>query len=372
MGAKPAEKAARRCAAGRFASRAMARETAVMPPVASVVSNWGAVIATQNLPKGAEMDLVSRWLLIIRASVFPMTLCSGLIGGLLAVGAPDARFGCLLLALIGLVVAHAANNMINDYFDVVGGVDTDGYVRTVYAPHPILSGLISKTGLLIAILVANLVDLWILVELVQARGWPVVVFALAGLFISVFYVAPPLKLKHRGLGEPGVAVVWGPLMIGGTYYVTTGTAPLWVFLASLPYAMLVTTVLFGKHVDKLVSDQAKGIHTLPVILGREKALAWTRAMMSAYFALVALLVVLGVVSVWCLAVVLAIPRLFETLETFRKAPPPGPPPGYPLWPLWYVAWAFRLNRRAGGLFVLGLLLNAFVPLYVSIDFSLRS
>ena len=89
--------------------------------------------------------------------------------------------------------------------------------------------------------------------------------ALAGLFISVFYVAPPLKLKHRGLGEPGVFVVWGPLMIGGTYFVTTGQLPAWVWAASLPYAILVTTVLFGKHVDKLPADSAKGIHTLPVM-----------------------------------------------------------------------------------------------------------
>lgn len=333
-----------------------------MPARSSVVSNWGSVIATQNLPRGAEMDAVSRWLLIIRASVFPMTLCSGLIGGLLAVRAPDANFGYFALALVGLVVAHAANNMINDYFDVVGGVDTGGYVRTVYAPHPILSGLISKNGLLAAILVANVIDLLILVELVAARGWPVAMFALAGLFISVFYVAPPLKLKHRGLGEPGVAIVWGPLMIGGTYFVTTGQAPPWVFLASLPYAMLVTTVLFAKHVDKHDSDEAKGIRTLPVILGKETALSWTRSMMTLYFVLTAALVLSGMVSVWCLLALLAIPRLRETLETFRKPPPPAPPPGYPLWPLWYVAWAFRLNRRAGGLFVLGLLVDAVIPL----------
>ncbi|MFN2376748.1 MAG: prenyltransferase [Candidatus Binatia bacterium] len=338
-----------------------------MPSRDQLLTNWGAVLGTQNLPQGAEMDLVSRWLLIIRASVFPMTLCSALIGGLLAVGAADASFGCFLLALVGLLVAHSANNMINDYFDVVGGVDTEGYVRTVYAPHPILSGLISKGGLLAAILVANLVDLWILVELVQRRGWPVAVFALAGLFISVFYVAPPLKLKHRGLGEPGVAVVWGPLMIGGTYYVTTGEAPLWVFVASLPYAILVTTVLFGKHVDKHDSDKAKGIRTLPVILGKEKALHWTRVMMTAYFALVGLLVLTGVVGVWCLVTLAALPRLMETLDTFRKPPPDGPPPGYPLWPLWYVAWAFRLNRRAGGLLVLGLLLDAVIPLRISLQ-----
>lgn len=333
-----------------------------MPARTSVVSNWGAVIATQNLPKGAEMDFVSRWLLIIRASVFPMTLCSGLIGGLLAAHSPEANFGYFALSLLGLVIAHSANNMINDYFDVIGGVDTDGYVRTVYAPHPILSGLISRNGLLLAILVANLLDLWILVELVDARGPMVLVFALSGLFISVFYVAPPLKLKHRGLGEPGVAVVWGPLMIGGTYFVTTGQAPLWVFLASMPYAMLVTTVLFGKHVDKLESDKDKGIHTLPVILGRETALSWTRSMMTVYFPLVVALVLSGIVPLWCLLSLAAIPRLRETLATFRKPPPPEPPPGYPLWPLWYVAWAFRLNRRAGGLFVLGLMIDAVLPL----------
>jgi hypothetical protein len=33
------------------------------------------------------MDTVSRWLLITRASVFPMTIISGLIGGLLAAAA---------------------------------------------------------------------------------------------------------------------------------------------------------------------------------------------------------------------------------------------------------------------------------------------
>ena len=95
-----------------------------------------------------------------------------------------------------------------------------------------------------AIVALNLVDLLILVVIARERGVTAVLFALAGLFISVFYVAPPLRLKHRGLGEPGVAVVWGPLMIGGTYFVTTGEAPAWVMLASLPYALLVTTRAF--------------------------------------------------------------------------------------------------------------------------------
>ncbi len=107
--------------------------------------------------------------------------------------------------------------------------------------------------------------------LTAARGPLVIAFALAGLFISVFYVAPPIRLKHIGLGEPGVFLVWGPLMVVGTFFVATGAIPGWVWVASLPYAILVTTVLFGKHIDKIEADTRKGVRTLPVILGERRA-----------------------------------------------------------------------------------------------------
>ena len=42
--------------------------------------------------------------------------------------------------------------MINDYFDTAGGVDTQEYTRALYAPHPILAGMISKRGLALDVL----------------------------------------------------------------------------------------------------------------------------------------------------------------------------------------------------------------------------
>ena len=44
-----------------------------------------------------------------------------------------------------------------------------------------------------------------------------------------------------------------------------------VVLGSLPYALGVTGVIFGKHIDKIEVDLAKKVHTLPVVIG-EKAL----------------------------------------------------------------------------------------------------
>jgi 1,4-dihydroxy-2-naphthoate octaprenyltransferase len=332
--------------------------TAASPGIAGLVDNWRLILAQGNLPPGRAIDGVSRWLLITRACVFSMTATSALIGGLLAaLTAERPHWGWFGLALLGLILAHAANNMINDWFDTAGGVDTGEYTRALYAPHPLLSGLISKGGLLAAIAVANVADLAILIRLTEARGWPVVAFALAGLFISVFYVAPPLKLKHRGLGEPGVFLVWGPLMIGGTYYVTAGTLPAWVWVATLPYAISVTTVLIGKHVDKYEQDSAKGIRTLPVILGKETSLRLNQALMIGFYPIVAGLVWFGYLGPGVLLVVFALPRLWRVLTAYSEPKPDAPPEGFRIWPLWYVALAFYHNKLAGGLFVLGLVVN---------------
>ncbi len=344
-----------------MAERARTAETpdaAASPGLGGLVNNWRLILAQGNLPPGRAIDGVSRWLLITRACVFSMTITSALIGGLLAAASAEApHWGYFTLALAGLVLAHAANNMINDWFDTAGGVDTREYTRALYAPHPLLSGLISKPGLLAAIAAVNLADLAILLALVSVRGWPVAAFALAGLFVSVFYVAPPLKLKHHGLGEPGVFVVWGPLMIGGTYYVTAGALPPWVWVASLPYAISVTTVLIGKHVDKYEQDSARGIHTLPVLLGKHASLRLNQALMIAFYPIVVGLVAFGYLGAGVLLVLLALPRLVQVLKAYSQPKPAAPPPNFRIWPLWYVALAFHHNKQAGGLFVLGLVVN---------------
>jgi 1,4-dihydroxy-2-naphthoate polyprenyltransferase len=308
------------------------------------------------------IDPVSRWLLVTRACVQPMTFTSAAIAGLLAEPQPDFNWWLFVLAAAGSVIAHAANNMTNDYFDLTEGLDTSAaYPRAAYAPHPVLSGLITKSGLLRAILVANAVDAAIMVALVVARGWPIVAFALAGLFISVFYVAPPLRLKARGLGEPSVALVWGPLMVGGTYFAATGHIEPAVYWASAPYALLVTTVLMGKHIDKLPWDRAEGIKTLPVLLGDAASRRVTLGLMACFYATVVALVATGTITTWALVSLLGLPELAKTARTFARPKPAGPPERYPLWPLWYGPWAFVHARRAGALFVIGLVIGAFPP-----------
>jgi 1,4-dihydroxy-2-naphthoate octaprenyltransferase len=336
----------------------MAATDTTVGATGSVVATWREIIRRGNAPDGARIDEVSRWLLITRASVFSMTLTAALIGGLLAAAtAPAPQWGWFALAAVGLLLAHASNNMMNDHFDLAAGVDTVDYPRALYAPHPILAGLITRAGLRAAILGVLAAGGLVTLCLVSARGLPVAVFALLGLFFSVFYVAPPLRLKHHGLGEPTVFVVWGPLMICGTYYVTAGSLPWWMWLASVPYGLTVTTVLIGKHIDKLDTDARRGIRTLPVILGARRAAFLNQALMVAFYLATVLLVVTGALGPAVLLVLAAVPRLGRVLRAYRQPKPAAPPPGYRIWPLWYVALAFHHNRLAGSLFVVGLALN---------------
>jgi 1,4-dihydroxy-2-naphthoate octaprenyltransferase len=319
---------------------------------------WRFALATGNLPDG-PVDGVTRWIVLVRASVLPMTVTAGLFAGLLAWwnAEDDLDVGLWALAAVGIVLAHMANNLMNDLFDLEVGTDSEQYPRALYAPHPVLSGMTTRKGLVARALVVNAVDLAILVALVIARdGW-ILAFALGGFALSVAYTAPPLRLKKRGLGEPTVLVVWGPLMVGGTYYAAVGSLPWEVVLASLPYALLCTAVLMGKHVDKIPWDQPDGTRTLPVILGERPARALTRLMMVAFYPLVGVLVALGTLPILSLLCLVGLTRLVEVWKPFSSPKPAEPPPGFPIWPLWFAGLAFVHTRRAGGWLVLGMLLG---------------
>jgi 1,4-dihydroxy-2-naphthoate octaprenyltransferase len=323
-----------------------------------LLSCWLEVLRTTNPPASGRLDPVSRWLVLTRAAVLPMTLTAGAIAGLLALNRPGFSPGLYLAALAGIVLAHVANNLMNDLFDLDVGTDSESYPRALYAPHPVLSGMISRRRLGAAALLVNAADLAILVALALYRGWPVAAIALGGFLLSVAYTAPPLRLKRRGLGELDVLVVWGPLMVGGTYFAAVGSLPWHVVAASLPYGLLCTAVLMGKHIDKAAWDGPAGTRTLPVVLGERRARLLTRGIMAAFYPLVALLVGLGALPWPTLVCLLALPVFVRSWTPFGSPRPAEPPERFPVWPLWFAAIAFVHTRRAGALLVVGLAIGA--------------
>jgi 1,4-dihydroxy-2-naphthoate octaprenyltransferase len=118
-------------------------------------------------------------------------------------------------------------------------------------------------------------------------------------------------------------------------------------------------VLLAKHLDKFEKDGAKGVKTLPVVLGWKNAILFTRINTAMFYIAIVALVFFKVVTPFALIAFLSIGRFKYFMDVLSSKKPEEMPKDFPkIWPLWYVVWAFWFNKLAGGLFILGLVIGA--------------
>ena len=321
---------------------------------------WGKALRT--IPRISkqewnDLDIISKWLIATRSAVFIMTAIAAAIGGILAWYQGSFNPVNFVVALIGLVFAHASNNLLNDLIDSRKGIDKGNYYRSLYGPQTVEHGLLSKSGIYSYIAFTLFVAVLAGAFLIFQTGIGTLYLMLAGMFFLLFYTWP---LKYIGLGEITVIAVWGPLMVGGTYYVSTGGDWSWpVAIVGLVYALGPTSVLFGKHTDKLEADREKRVFTLPVILGEKNARWATIILWLVQYVLVGWLIFSEYLG-WPLAiVVLAMPKYIWAAKVFSKPRPENEPEDLEkgVWPLYLSAHAFQYNKRFGLLFLLGLIID---------------
>lgn len=309
-----------------------------------------------------ELDLISKWLIATRAAVLIMTFLSAALAGIFAFRDGHFNFWLWLLLVIGLIMSHATNNLFNDYTDYVKGVDQDNYYRSQYGPQSLVHGLLTKKQLLTYAAVTGLIALVAGAALVYIRGGMTLLFLGLGVIFVLFYTFP---LKYIALGELSVLIVWGPLMIGGGYYVISGNWDWNVVLGSLPYALGVTGVIFGKHIDKYIMDRDRGIHTLPVVIGERVSRYMIIGMWLLQYLAVIYLVLTRFFTPIMLIVILGLRTFFQLLPMFRNPKPEEKPADFPdVWPNYFVAAAFVHNRRFGMLFLLGLIVDAILKVWI--------
>ena len=304
-------------------------------------------------------SIVLRWLIAVRASVLPLTVFAVLFAWCLAWPTSLEQWSVALLCLVALTLAHATNNLINDYVDYARGLDRDDYFRAKYGVHLLASRICDKQSLRRYIWVTGSSALvlggwvcWL------AGGWAYA-FALAGGALLLFYTYP---LKHWALGELAVLCAWGPLMVGGTYFCITAELPSGVLWTGFVYGLGPAVVIFAKHVDKSQQDRAKGVITLPVLLQPFLGDGPLRAIIPglAVLQLVAALLAAALANHWGLAgCLLAIPALRNLVGVTRQPPPDECPENYPAqaWPLWFTTHAFVYARNAGAGLLIGVCLQ---------------
>ena len=184
------------------------------------------------------------------------------------------RWGWGALTLVAAVLLQACTNIKNDLDDQRSGADDRN--RT-----PILGftggsrvmqrGLATRGELLLSMVFFGLVSAGIGAYLALAGRPGVLLFGLAGLLVGFVYTAPPVRLAHRGLGEPAVALAFGVGIVCGSAYVQLGVVPPLAFAASVPVSILVALILFINGFQDAASDDQVHKRTAVVRLGLRRA-----------------------------------------------------------------------------------------------------
>ncbi len=312
------------------------------------------------------LDVVSKWLIATRSAVTLVTVYSCVISGILAWRDGYFSWVPFIILTLGLFLAHGTNNLLNDYTDYSRGLDQGNYFRTQYGVHPLVQGFFSKPQqlrwFLVSGVLATLAGVWALIN----TGFNATVIGLFafGAIVLLLYTYP---FKYWGIGELSIFLIWGPILIGGVYFVLALVSgkeivmsTVWnAVLAGVPYGLGVMSINMAKHIDKLEDDKSRGVGTLPVRVGEAVARRIDQiAVIMIYVVIAYLVFVPRYFTPVMLIVFFALKDAIRLVKVLNNPKPEKAPEGWPAWPVWFSGFAFQHNRQFGSFILLGLLVDA--------------
>ena len=267
-------------------------------------------MATATATAPAQATRGQLWVRALRAPFLVASVIPVFLGGALALVAPTVnpdssiafpglRGDLFLLTLAGAVAVHVATNMLNDNFDFRSGNDLAVRHQNPFAGggRVLTQRVLDVNAHLAVALGFLLVSVLIGLYLVTQSGLALLWIGLVGTFAALFYVAPPIRLAHRGVGELFVGLSFGPLVVMGTYYVQTLRFDWGPFFLSIAFGLLVTAILWINEFPDVDADLSVGKRTLMARLGYDRSIGGYFYIVAFAYVLV-LLAVLGAQVPW--------------------------------------------------------------------------
>lgn len=204
------------------------------------------------------------WFDATRPKTLGAAVAPVIIGTALAYCDGAFHLATFIAIIISSTFIQIGTNFANDYFDYIKGADTEERVGPTRATQ---AGLVSPRSMLFATVVAFGVSSMFGLYLVWRGGLPILIIGVASIIAGVLYTATPYAIGYIGLGELFVLVFFGPVAVGGTYYLQTGRVTLPVLLSGIAPGLLATAILVVNNYRDRFTDAIAGKKTLVVRFG---------------------------------------------------------------------------------------------------------
>jgi 1,4-dihydroxy-2-naphthoate octaprenyltransferase len=252
------------------------------------------------------------WIRAARPKTLGAAIAPVLVGTVLAIDAGLWHLPSAGLALLGAVLIQVGVNYHNDYHDYLKGTDTEdrlGPTRATQAgwvdPETMKRATVAVFG---AAVLAG-------VYLIVRGGWPVLAIGVASIGAALWYTAGRYSLAYLGLADLFVFLFFGPVAVGGTYYVQALQLSPEVLAVGAGPGLLSVGILLVNNTRDVAGDRRAGKKTLVVRLGRSAGVALYAACLKGALVLPLVLYLWTGEHPWAMLTLLLTPLAIRAVRT---------------------------------------------------------
>lgn len=219
------------------------------------------------------------WLEAARLRTLPLALSSILMGCFLAAAHGKFSWIIAILSITTTILLQVLSNFANDYGDAVNGKDTEARQGPKRA---VQSGAITPAAMKKAVILFSLLSLvsgiGLLYEALKDATWHTFVaflgLGILAIIAAITYTAGKRPYGYVGLGDLSVLIFFGWVGVLGVYYLHTQHLDWTLLLPATSCGLFAVGVLNINNIRDIESDTLTGKRSVPVRIGREKAVIY--------------------------------------------------------------------------------------------------
>lgn len=221
---------------------------------------------------------MKHWVNAFRLRTLPLALSSILMGGFLAASLNTFQWNIFLLCITTTIFLQVLSNLANDYGDSVHGadsIDRRGPSRAVQSGK--ISALQMKTGIIVFVLLSLASGLSLLFVAFEFN-WNAILFFLGlgilSILAAIAYTVGKRPYGYAGLGDISVFIFFGLIGVLGSLYLFTQAVNGMYVLPAISCGAFSVGVLNINNIRDIESDRKAGKFSVPVRIGRNKAVVY--------------------------------------------------------------------------------------------------
>lgn len=218
-----------------------------------------------------------------------------------------------ILIFLAVVSAQIIANLWNELKDFKSGLDAGQKIGNAGS---LTRGAVTPKLISTMIKVLMIVPIIIGLYLSATITWWYIPAGIICILISFLYSGGPKPISRTPFGEISSGIAMGFAIVLITGFAWTRELSLAFLIPALPATLLVGSIMLTNNIRDIRNDEKHGRRTLPIVLGRDRAISLMSITYIFNFFWIGAWIYLKVLPISALLALLAIIPAFKTIKTF--------------------------------------------------------